>query len=287
MGEAHVVSELVAKAEVAKGAALLADGDGVPGGDGVEVGHAAAVEVDRQEGSGVGRVPQPFRIFLHGPEGRDEGAGVLDVVDGGGLDAEFGDSEGDSTVDVALVRLGQHLVDEAGDVGSDSLEVGSVVEHDGVGGLGDVVGSRQSHQLGRLGACDRLLRSLEGRVGLEAGDVELLPSVAAAALLDAVGLARRSLEATEKIASGAVVGDDGLITLATLVHEAVGLDCGDKVHGDTVQNDGVAVGQQLGEDEGVPAGEKVAVRAADLPAGLAEADLEEALGGGQAAWGRQ
>ena len=41
----QVVSKLVAKAEIAKSAALLADGDGPPRADGVEVRHSAAVEV--------------------------------------------------------------------------------------------------------------------------------------------------------------------------------------------------------------------------------------------------
>ena len=43
--QTQVVSKLVAKAEIAKSAALLADGDGPPRADGVEVRHSAAVEV--------------------------------------------------------------------------------------------------------------------------------------------------------------------------------------------------------------------------------------------------
>jgi len=59
---------------------------------------------------------------------------LFHVVDGGGLDTKPGGSERDLAVDVALVRLSKHLVNEAGDVGGDGFEVGRVVEHDGIGG---------------------------------------------------------------------------------------------------------------------------------------------------------
>ena len=53
----EVVAELVAEAEVAEGAGLGGDGDGVPGGDGGQEGHTTALEVSSQKGSSICRVP--------------------------------------------------------------------------------------------------------------------------------------------------------------------------------------------------------------------------------------
>ena len=100
---------------------------------GGEVGNTAAVEILSQQSSGVRRVSQGCGGSLHVGEGADEGGGVRDVVDGGRLDAESAHSHRDLTVGVALVGLGNHLVDVAGDVRGDRGKLGGVVELDAVG----------------------------------------------------------------------------------------------------------------------------------------------------------
>ena len=104
------------KTKVAQGAGLGGDGDGVATGVLCHVSHPTTVEILSQQSSGISRVSQRRDGPLHVFEGADEGAGVRDVVDGGRLDTEPGHRHGNQTVGVALVSLGYHLVDVAGDV---------------------------------------------------------------------------------------------------------------------------------------------------------------------------
>ena len=93
-----------------------------------QIRHSATVEILSQQSSGVCSVSQSRGGPLHVGEGADEGGGVRDVVDGGLLYTEPGDRHGDLTVGVALVGLGDNLVDVAGDVGRDGGELRSVLE---------------------------------------------------------------------------------------------------------------------------------------------------------------
>ena len=51
----------------------------------------------------------------------------------------LGNSDGNLTVDVSLIGLTDHLINEVRNVGSDSFKLWSVVEHDTVGHNGAVI----------------------------------------------------------------------------------------------------------------------------------------------------
>ena len=116
------------KTIVAQRAGLGGDGDGGATGVLCHVSHPATVEVLSQQSSGIRRVSQRRDSALHVPEGAEEGGGVRDVVDGGLLYTVLLHRHGNITVDVALISLSYHLVDETRDIRSDTSKVCCVLK---------------------------------------------------------------------------------------------------------------------------------------------------------------
>ena len=166
-----------------------------------------------------------------------EGVEVYDVVvvDGGQFSAEQGDPDGNETVDVSLVNLGQHLVHIALDVWGDGGKVRSVVDHgrvgdDGGGVLGtSILQDPLTHNLCLVGHHRHL--------ALEGPDIEFFPNVTILSPLNGVRFLVMSLEAAEQAPGSGVDGDDGLVSLYVLVDEAIRLYCGLKLEINAVDGD--------------------------------------------------
>ena len=96
---------LVTKTIIAQSTGLGCDGDSRPTAVLSQVRYTTAWETLSQESSRISRVSQGRDGTLHVGEGADEGGGVRDVIDGGGLDTEPADCHWDLTVGIALVCL--------------------------------------------------------------------------------------------------------------------------------------------------------------------------------------
>ena len=184
------------------------------------------------------------------------------VVDGGLFNAELGDPDGDETVDVSLVDLGQHLVHIALDVRGDGGKVWSVVDHGGVGDDGGgVLGSSKfkfpiTQNLGLVG--------LHRDLPLKRPGIEFFPNVTPLSPLNGVRFLVMSLEAAEHAPGTGVDGDDGLVSLNVLVDEAIRLYRGLKLEINAVDVDVFFVESEARIDVGVMTSLQIVVMAGDL-----------------------
>ena len=164
------------------------------------------------------------------------------VVDGGQFSAELGDPDGNETVDVSLVNLGQHLVHIALDVRGDGCEVWSVVDHGGVGDDGGGVLGSSIHQFPHIRVTQFPLQILglvnhHRHLALERPDIEFFPNVAFLSRLNGVRFLVMSFEAAEHATGPGVDGEDSLVSLHVLVDEAIRLYCGLKLEINPIDGD--------------------------------------------------
>lgn len=124
-----VMPYLVTKAVISEGAGLPRHRDGVTIGVTEGGGSPTAIKLQSQQRRSVGRVSQLLVGTLHLHEVVEEVGTVFCVVDGGLLHAELGHGDGDLAVDIALVSLSYHLVDEVLYVGCGCSKLRSVIKH--------------------------------------------------------------------------------------------------------------------------------------------------------------
>ena len=124
-----VMPDLVTKAVISECTGLLRDRDGgtrvVTEGDG----SSTAREFQSQQRCCVRSISQLLVGILHIHEVFEKVAAAVSVIDRGLLVTELGHRHGDLAVDVSLVGLGYHLVNEVLNVGSGGSKFRCVIKH--------------------------------------------------------------------------------------------------------------------------------------------------------------
>ena len=155
------------------------------------------------------------------------------------LVTEFCHSHGDLAVDVTLVCLGYHLVNEVLNVGSGGCKLWCVIKHHRVGSLSLIRSTLNSGLRPlRWNTNDKVLfRLVTVLFFFKRCQIKLLKNEVFATCLKSEGVTIHSLEGAYDAARVFIVADDRLVPLVSLVGQGVGRDEVSESQRDIVDDD--------------------------------------------------